>query len=100
MGAADIICNTLFDLAQTAQSHQPQPEEEVALEDASAEASRGFREMPNYSNAQDILFRGRSRSRDSDDNAGHRILRRGASRSRSSTPKNNPKKKLKKISIL
>ena len=40
------------------------------------------------------VLRDRSRSRDSEDvNMGHRLLRRGASRSRSSTPKGYPSKR-------
>lgn len=53
---------------------------------------------PASSSHQNPFRRGRSRSRDDseyepDDDLGERLLRRGASRSRSSTPKGYPKKK-------
>ena len=53
-------------------------------------------EQPTSSTAiPQYQMRERSRSRDSseDNNIGHRLLRRGASRSRSSTPKGYPSKK-------
>ena len=53
---------------------------------------------PASSSHQNPFRRGRSRSRDDseyepDDDLGERLLRRGASRSRSSTPKGYPKKR-------
>ena len=49
------------------------------------------------SSTNSSIHRDRSRSRDSDldNDIGHRLLRRGASRSRSSTPKGYPRKKSK-----
>ena len=70
--------------------------------DASAEASRGIRDEEVFENTQRMIRRGASRSRSpspeeraSGSNQAMRLLRRGASRSRSrsETP---PKKKLKK----
>ena len=69
--------------------------------DASADASRGIRDEEVYENTQRIIRRGASRSRSqspeeqaSGSNDAIRLLRRGASRSRSETPpKRNPKKK-------
>ena len=71
------------------------------LRDASADASRGIRDEEVFENTQRIIRRGASRSRSpspeeqaSGSNQAMRLLRRGASRSRSSTPpKRNPKKK-------
>ena len=68
--------------------------------DASAEASRGIRDEEVFENTQRMIRRGASRSRSpspeeraSGSNQATRLLRRGASRSRSETP---PKKNLKK----
>ena len=69
--------------------------------DASADALRGIRDEEVYENTQRIIRRGASRSRSqspeeqaSGSNDAIRLLRRGASRSRSETPpKRNPKKK-------
>ena len=69
--------------------------------DASADASRGIRDEEVFENTQRIIRRGASRSRSpspeeqaSGSNDAIRLLRRGASRSRSETPpKRNPKKK-------
>ena len=68
--------------------------------DASADASRGIRDEEVFENTQRIIRRGASRSRSpspeeqaSGSNDAIRLLRRGASRSRSETPpKRNPKK--------
>ena len=69
--------------------------------DASADASRGSRDEEVFENTQRIIRRGASRSRSpspeeqaSGSNDAIRLLRRGASRSRSEAPpKRNPKKK-------
>ena len=51
-------------------------------------------EVPTGSgDAPQVMARERSKSRDSDDDLGNRLLRRQASRSRSSTPRGYPKKK-------
>ena len=68
--------------------------------DASADASRGIRDEEVFENTQRMIRRGASRSRSpspeeqaSGSNQAIRLLRRGASRSRSETPpKKNPKK--------
>ena len=71
------------------------------LRDASADASRGIRDEEVFENTQRIIRRGASRSRSpspeeqaSGSNDAIRLLRRGASRSRSETPPKRNQKKL------
>ena len=64
--------------------------------DETADEEESDEEEEEPSGSTDIPFRReRSRSRDDDNNLGERLLQRGASRSRSSTPDKNPKKKYK-----
>ena len=74
--ALDLVMNNPYD------ENEDENDEEVVEEEEEEEQQE----------AQ--VLRDRSRSRDSEDvNIGHRLLRRGASRSRSSTPKDTSKKK-------
>ena len=61
--------------------------------DEEVEEEQQEEEQPSGSNDAPTFMRERSRSHDSDLDLGERLLRRGASRSRSSTPDKNPKKK-------
>ena len=62
--------------------------------DEEVEEEQQEEEQPSGSNDAPTFMRERSRSHDSDLDLGERLLRRGASRSRSSTPDKNPKKKM------
>ena len=62
-------------------------DEEVEEEVEEDEVPTGSGDVPQ------VITRERSKSRDSDDDLGNRLLRRQASRSRSSTPRGYPKKK-------
>ena len=101
------VISSALDYVMSNPANQEDDAEEVEEEDASAEASRGYREEEEPTGSADIpqhLARDRSRSRsDNEDNdLGNRLLRRGASRSRSSSrassgkassAKTTPKKK-------
>ena len=84
------------------QQNQEEEEEEPVTVDASADASRSIRDdddVEEEASGSNDFIRERSKSRDDsdfepDDDLGERLLRRGASRSRSSTPdKKHSKKK-------
>ena len=88
--ASDLTFDTLlylYNLSQQQEQEEAEEEEEQAEEDTIEEQASG-------SNDESTFMRGRSRSHDSDLDLGERLLRRGASRSRSSTPDKNPKKKM------
>ena len=72
------------------------PEYDVNAETDEEQEPQATTEQPS-SSTDSSIHRDRSRSRDSDldNDMGHRLLRRGASRSRSSTPKGYPRKKSK-----
>ena len=78
----------LYNLSQQQQQQEAEEEEEEEQDDDEEEE-----ELPSGSTDQPTFMRERSRSHDSDLDLGERLLRRGASRSRSSTPDKNPKKK-------
>ena len=83
----------LYNLSQQQQEAEEEEdddeEEEEELPSGSTDASPEARELRD----QPTFMRERSRSHDSDLDLGERLLRRGASRSRSSTPDKNTKKK-------
>ena len=81
--ASDLTFDTLLYLYNLSQQQQEEPEEEEEEEE----------ELPSGSTDQPTFARERSRSRDSDLDLGERLLQRGASRSRSSTPDKNQKNK-------
>ena len=79
----------------TSRPHQTSEEEEEQQEE---EQPSGSNDEPTFMrDASDTRSsranRDRSRSHDDEEDVGHRLLRRGASRSRSSTPKGYPPKK-------
>ena len=82
----------------TAPRQQQNSEEEVGqeAEDASAETGRS----PLNAFQAEASRANRDRSPSRDDDLGETLLRRGASRSRSSTPDKNPKKKKQIILFL
>ena len=76
----------LYNLSQQQQEAEEEDNDEEEEEDTIEEQASGSNDEPTF-------MRERSRSHDSDLDLGERLLRRGASRSRSSTPDKNPKKK-------
>ena len=87
-------------MRQQNQEEEEEEEEPVVVVDASADASRSIRDdVEEEASGSNDFMRERSKSRDDtdyepDDDLGERLLRRGASRSRSSTPdKKHSKKK-------
>ena len=90
----------LNNLMRQQNQEEEEEEEPVVVEDASADASRSIRDdVEEEASESNDFMRERSRSHDDtdyepDDDLGERLLRRGASRSRSSTPdKKHSKKK-------
>ena len=84
--ATELTLDTLMSLYNLSQQQQEESDEEEQQE----------AEQPSGSTDQPTFTRERSRSHDSDLDLGERLLHRGASRSRSSTPdRGYPKKKYK-----
>ena len=88
--ASDLTFDTLLYLYNLSQQQQEAEEED---NDEEEEEEDTIEEQASGSNDEPTFMRERSRSHDSDLDLGERLLRRGASRSRSSTPDKNPKKK-------
>ena len=95
---AEFALNTAIATANVAEflwNATASPEYDINAEIDEEEEPQATTEQPS-SSTNIPIHRDRSRSRDSnlDNDMGHRLLRRGASRSRSSTPKGYPKKKI------
>ena len=80
--ATELTLDTLMSLYNLSQQQQEESDEEEQQEE----------EIPSGSTDQPTFTRERSRSHDSDLDLGERLLQRGASRSRNSTPEKSPKK--------
>ena len=88
--ATELTIDGLMYLYNLSQQQQEAEEED---NDEEEEEEDTIEEQASGSNDEPTFMRERSRSHDSDLDLGERLLRRGASRSRSSTPDKNPKKK-------
>ena len=88
--ATELTIDGLMYLYNLSQQQQEAEEED---NDEEEEEEDTIEEQASGSNDEPTFMRERSRSHDSDLDLGERLLRRGASRSRSSTPDKNTKKK-------